>query len=353
MSDALCRDTVAAFKAAGANKAKAAAALGIPRSTFLSRYQEALTRGFGDDAKPKPEIVLPQLPDEDMSPREIIEHAKRGFIKREAYAKAAKWFSITVKSNKPIGVAFIGDPHLDDNGTHWPLFEEHVRILEQTDGMYAVGGNDLTNNWVGRLLRLYADQDMSKKSALRLVKWLLAETDIKWLCHVLGNHDAWNDGSELYRLMAEVKGRKKSDIPVVPVFDWEARFKLVFPNKKECKIWMAHDFPGHSQWNHLHGPQKAALMRDDAHIYACAHRHCWAVHQEEHAYRDFVYWLVRSRGYKVQDKYARDHGFGSQRAGATVLAVVDPLSEQETGLVHCFADLAEGAEFLEWKRSRV
>src|SRR5260221_3586006 len=46
---------------------------------------------------------------------------------------------------------------------------------------------DLTDNWTGRLVRLYADQEMSKKQAWKLAKYLLKDTKIRWLCHILGN----------------------------------------------------------------------------------------------------------------------------------------------------------------------
>jgi hypothetical protein len=343
--------TLQAFESCQQNMTRAAQKLNIARPTLQSRLRTIEKIGFKlPDA---PEIVLPDLPDDDIDAREIIKHACESFKKRDAFERAVRWFPVKMRTNEPIGVAFIGDPHIDDSGTNWPLLQDHIEILEKTPGLYAIGCNDIANNWVGRLMRLYADQNMSRKRALKLAHYLLAETDIKWLCHVLGNHDAWNEGAAIYRMMAKQKKNKNSalDAPQVPVLDWEAKFQLEFPNSRNCRIWMAHDFPGNSQWNSLHGPQKTALMRDEAHIYACAHKHCWAMHQEEHHEREFTYWLIRSRGYKFLDKYALVHGFGTQREGATITAVIDPKAEGAT-FVHCFSDLGEAAEYLTWKRQR-
>ena len=76
---------------------------------------------------------------------------------------------IKIKSNKPIGVAFVGDPHVDNNGCNWPLLRRDIAIMRDTPGMFAVNIGDVTDNWAGRLVRLYADQEMSKK---RRGSWL-------------------------------------------------------------------------------------------------------------------------------------------------------------------------------------
>jgi len=104
-------------------------------------------------------------------------------------------------------------------------------------------------------VRLYADQEMSKKQAWKLAKYLLRDCDIKWLCHILGNHDAWNDGPYLIKANAR---------PMVPVEDWQSRFQIVFPNGQRVRVHAAHDFPGNSIWNPQHGPQKAAMMLEQA-----------------------------------------------------------------------------------------
>lgn len=287
------------------------------------------------------DIEFPFLPSSELEAEEIIDYASKNFATAMAAREARRWMEIKVKTNKPIAVCFMGDPHIDSSGCNWPLLREHIRVLAETPGMYAVGGNDVTDNWIGRLMRLYADSKMSKKQAWKLVAWLLKDSGVNWLCHVMGNHDSWGDGAYLF----------KANSPIVPVEDWQARFQLVFPNGSRVKINCAHDFKGHSQWNHLHGAQKEAMFGEEADIFSCHHRHCWAMHQEENAHRGFVYWLIRSRGYKFIDSYADVHGFGSQRYGASITAVIDP---RATGpdRVRCFPEVRLAAEFLTWLRSR-
>jgi hypothetical protein len=295
-----------------------------------------------DAPKDEPEIVFPELPSSELPPEELIEQAATRFEGHLTARSARRWMEIKIKSNKPFAVAFVGDPHLDNNGCHWPLLRDHIKILAETPGLYATNMGDLTDNWVGRLVRLYADQEMSKKQAWKLAKYFMREAGIKWLCHIIGNHDAWNDGPYLIKANAA---------PVVPVEDWQSRFQLVCPNGTRIRVHAAHDFPGNSIWNDMHGPQKAAMLFEQADLYVAGHKHTWSIKHGENANRDFVYHLIRVRGYKMIDSYADNLGYSSQRYGATVTAVIDPTA---TGVnrVHCFADLEEAARYLTYLRGR-
>lgn len=319
----------------------AANALGIKRQTMQSRLKTARAMGL----KPPGEvadIVFPDLPSSELSAKELIQQASVRFERHRDARDARRWMEIKVKSIKPIGVCFMGDPHIDNNGCNWPLLNEHIGLLEKTEGLYAVNLGDLTDNWVGRLVRLYADQEMSKKQAWKFAKYLLKDCDIKWLCHIIGNHDAWNDGPYLIKANAR---------PLVPVEDWQSRFQIVFPKGRPVRVHAAHNFPGNSIWNNMHGPQKASMLLEQADIYAAGDKHNWGINEGENSQRGFHYHLIRARGYKFIDSYADQLGFASQRFGASITAIIDPAVEDDTR-IQCFSDLAEAADFLNWKRSR-
>lgn len=343
LSDALAKEALET-RARFATDMEAAKHLGLTRSGLQTRMQIAKSRGMSAGANPleTPDIIFPDLPSSELPPEELIEQAATRFEGHRIARDARRWMEIKVKSNKPIGLAFVGDPHLDNNGCNWPLLRQHIKILKETPGLYAGNIGDLTDNWVGRLVRLYADQEMSKKQAWKLAKWFMSGAGINWLFHLLGNHDQWNDGPYLIKANAAT---------IVPVEDWQSRFQLVFPNGSRVRIHAAHDFPGSSIWNPMHGPQKASMLLEQADIYACGHKHTWAINQSENANRDYVYHLVRARGYKAIDSYADNLGYSSQKYGATITAVIDPVGEG-VNRIRCFADLEESAEFLTWKRAR-
>ena len=137
----------------------------------------------------------------------------------------------------------------------------------------------------------------------------------------------------------------------MPVEDWQSRFQIVFPNEARVRVHVAHDFPGSSIWNKMHGPTKAAMLLEQADIFACGHKHEWAINESENAQRDFVYHLIRARGYKFIDSYADQLGYGSQKFGASITAIIDPTADGAKR-IKCFPDLPEAAEFLTWKRAR-
>src|SRR6186713_91727 len=69
----------------------------------------------------EPPISLPEFPDDDISVDEIRSQMATRFEKRQAYQKSKDWFPIKVNIKGPIGVSFMGDPHVDDDGCAWPL----------------------------------------------------------------------------------------------------------------------------------------------------------------------------------------------------------------------------------------
>ena len=287
---------------------------------------------------------LPEFPDGKVPAEDVLDYLQKHYEKAAELKATKKWFKIKMPDDKPVGLAFVGDPHLGDNGVNYPLLRHHVSLLAETDGMYAVNIGDTANNWTGRLVKLYGEQDSSRSTERQLADWFLNESGIDWLCWLMGNHDMWGEFSEILR---------GYNIKRIPMEDWQAQFRLMFPNKKQCRIWASHNFKGHSMWNTLHGPQKAAHMKEEAHIYANGHTHNWAIHQEESGSKSpFTYWLVRARGYKYLDEYAELLGHFPQQEGATITAIVNPDAATEAGFVQCYADMDEAAEYLTWLRSR-
>jgi hypothetical protein len=316
----------------------AARAAGMSRTTLQHRYKQAKAWARLEQA-----VEMPEFPDDDLPVEELIELQTRRFEKRSAHQKSKRWFPVNVKIDGPIGLSFFGDPHTDDNGCNWTLLRRDCKIHEKTPGLFGLNVGDTTNNWVGRLMYLASKQDASQNTARKFAKWLLSDSGVTWLAWVLGNHDAWNEGDAILK---EMGGH------MIPMEDWQAQFTLKFPNGRDCRIWCAHDFPGNSQWNSLHGPQKAAHTKDWAHVYACGHKHNWAMHQEESASKEFVYWLIRARGYKFLDDYAEKLGHASQQEGATITAVIDP-DKTGTAFVQCYADVEAAADYLTYLRKRL
>ena len=318
--------------------------LGIARSTL----REHMARATSEQDRELPSsIELPTFPDEDIPVEQIIDHMAQRFAKRQASYDAHTWFPVKIKESKPIGVLFVGDPHVDDDGCAWPILREHCEIARKTQGLYAINIGDSANWWTGRLIKKYADQESSAKTARRLVEWLMLDSGVRWLLILCGNHDAWGEGSLLLQQMAKRYGTRN-----LVCHDWEARFVLKFPNGSQSRVFAAHDFPGHSMWNPLHGNVKAAKFGNDIDVLVCGHRHNYAVSQWELPEQGHAPLMVRVRGYKHLDDYARRLGLQEQQEGQSILVIFDPNAKTRAGRAQAFVDVAQGADYLTWLRSR-
>ncbi len=319
----------------------AAAALGVAHSTVLRRVRYAKDKGLKSSIEP--EVSFPVLPEDDLPVDEIIDIAERRFTKWQEHSAARRWMPIRFNTDLPVGINWFGDPHIDDDGCNWPLLRRDIAICRDTPGMYGANIGDTTNNWVGRLAALYAHQSTSRETARKLIHWLIADCGVDWKIWLMGNHDEWQYGDELLKAMAGEP---------VWMHNWQAQLTFIFSNKRECRVWASHNFSGHSMWNSLHGQQKAAHTKAEAHLYIAGHTHNWALHQEESASRDFVYWLARARGYKYIDSHAERMGHEPQIEGASILSIINPRAVSGAGFVQCFADLEEGADYLTHLRKK-
>lgn len=335
----ILQSTYEAYKEFGSERL-AADALGLPKSTFHNRLKEAKYLFETQDYDKDP-FVTPVLPSEKAPVEEIIDRMVSTFERKSKAKKARRWIPVKVETNKPIGLAFLGDPHLDDPGCDWPTLQRHLKIIRNTPGMRSINIGDTTNNWVGRLARLYAEQETTQSQAWQLTEWFIHEAN--FLLIINGNHDMWSGASDPIQWMKGVHQIQE---------DWSARVELQFSNGKSMRFIAAHDFPGHSQWNPLHANMKMARFLSSAHLYIAGHRHHWALSQIELPETDTCPWLARARGYKFFDHYALTKGYEEQQYGHAIGVIIDPNETNPAKFVQCFADLEEAAEYLTWKRSK-
>lgn len=322
--------------------ADAARSLGIAKSTFNSRMEQARIRGILPSNEIETKTYFKDIiPEGDLPIEEVVDQLTSRFEKRKEHIDAKKWQRIRMKDSKPIGLLWFGDPHLDDNYCDWPVLRRHVELVQENEGIYGCGLGDYQNNWVGRLSRLYAEQDTSHDTAWRLVEWFVR--NINPLILIGGNHDMWSGSGDPLKWMTE---------PHTISEDWKAEIEIRFPNGEACRIVAAHDMPGHSQWNPLHGQKKMAMFKGDAHLYIAGHKHNWELAQMEQVETGIVSWLARAKGYKSYDTYALVRGYDNQNYGHAILQVINPNSLTAEGFTHCFVDVETGVDFLNWLRDR-
>ena len=332
-------ELLAALERHNGNRTAAAAAIGYNVRTFLSRLSNIKNKRDVDT----PEYSFTPLPLDDVPIEDLIEHRKRQFANKRNHEEASKLIPIRIKLAGPIGLLFFGDPHVDDDGTDIEALERHTQLVADTEGLFAVNVGDTTNNWVGRLARLYGDQSTSAAQAWRLAEWFVGRCD--WLWIIGGNHDLWSGAGDPMRWIAKQQDALYKSS--------EARIALRFPNGREVRVNSRHDHAGSSIWNPAHGPMKAAIMGTRDHLYVAGHKHESAYSVLKDPINNIAMHALKVSSYKVYDRFAKERGFRDNTLSPCALAVINPnLPPEHPDLIKIWWDPEEGADYLRRLRSR-
>lgn len=329
-------EAVRAFEQAG-TISSAARLLGLNRITYRTRLMNARAQGITGG----PVIEFPELPPEVGSAKEIIEQRLKYFARKKTAKDARNLIPITVHDNGPIGIVHMGDPHLDDDGCNLALLTHHIDVVKRTPGLYGGNVGDMTNNWIGRLARLYAHQHTTPAEAMVLLEWFVREID--WLYLVGGNHDVWSGDADPLRWIAGQAGLN---------YQWHgARLALNFPNGRSVRVHVRHQWAGNSMWNPAHGPSKAAQRGWRDHILVGGHKHIagWAMNIDPMS--RMISHSIQVGSYKVIDSYAEEKGFDDHNIPACV-TIINPRADREEDVVIPFWSVDLAADFLTFLRKK-
>jgi len=215
-------------------------------------------------------------------------------------------------------------------------------LMANTPGMIGICVGDITNNWVGRLMKKYADQETTRKQAEKLIEWFLSEAGVYWAAVIGGNHDIWNtDGGDINKFIF----RSQAGI----YRNHGVRLKLKIPGGKTINVNCRHDYAGHSQWNESHAMSKAARFGVDD-IYVAGHRHVSGYQIVKNHESQRISHAVRVAGYKEIDDYAESKSLREHNIFQSMAFIVDPGQEDPLRFIKPVFSLDEAAEELTYKR---
>ncbi|WP_461554679.1 hypothetical protein [Sulfuriferula sp.] len=314
--------------------------IGEPASTVRRWINQYVVRLEVAEA---PEFEIAEIPDALLPVEDLVERRKRQFAQKKKHEEARKLIPIKIKKTGAIGILHYGDPHVDDDGTDLSLLEHHMHLTNTVEGLYGANIGDTTNNWVGRLARLYAAQSTSAAESWQLAEWFIRGTN--WMYMIGGNHDAWSgDGDPIRWIAGEINATYQ---------DSEARLQLNFPNGKHVRINARHDFTGHSMYNPVHGATKALHFGIRDHVAVCGHKHVSGYGVLKDPDSGITMHALQIASYKVYDRYAREKGFRDQALSPCAVTVINPdLDPQSPDLIKVFWDADEGANYLKFLRRK-
>lgn len=313
---------------------KAAAELGLHNTTVMDRVRLAKNRA-DDWQGDKPAAEFPDIPSAEPTYDELKARKIADFQLLDANRKAAALIRVKVKIEGPYGIMAMGDPHVDADGCDWPTLDAHTQLIRRTEGLFGSNVGDITNNWIGRLARLYGAQNMSRTRALIMAEGWLRE--VNWLWIDPGNHDLWSGADDPVRWITRISGIH---------YKWQgSRLELVPPSGQSVVVNSRHDHPGFSMYHPTHGPLKASIWDGHADdIYTCGHIHTGGYMLRVDP-RGRASHILRLSSYKVYDDHADERGFHSAHLPAGVF-IINPHAADRRGRVMFFADPEQGADVL-------
>lgn len=262
--------------------------------------------------------VTSELPSELRSAEEILEDRRKATRRRLRADSARELIEISLDVSGPFAIAMIGDPHIDNPGCNIDLLFQHTELINSTEGMFAICVGDVQDGWVGRLARLWAGQGIAAAESQVLVDHWLKVLQPKLVALCAGNHDVWCDGISGQGPMDWIRAGGT-------VFEKHGvRLRMTTKDKSRVTINMRHDFPGRSQYNAAHGPNKSLMFgcRDDVAVAGHTHEFGRGVRLDPETRKPMH--AVRLGSYKHSDDYARQLGLLDNNVTECAVLMVDP-----------------------------
>lgn len=261
--------------------------------------------------------VTSQLPPELRSAEEIVADRLKSTTRRLKSDKARELIDVSLDVSGPFGIAMIGDPHIDNPGCNLALLKAHAELILGTEGMFAICVGDIQDGWVGRLARLWAGQGIAAAESQVLVDWWLKLMQPKLIALCAGNHDVWVDGISGQGPMDWIKAGGT-------VFERHGVRLRMKSKETSVTINMRHDFPGRSQYNAAHGPNKSLIFgcRDDVAVAGHTHEFGRGVRLDPDSRKPMH--AVRLGSYKHSDDYAKQLGLLDNNVSECATLMVDP-----------------------------
>jgi hypothetical protein len=320
--------------------------MGMARSTLSQYVNEFSVRvNYEPDAprQPSAELDVARGPDANEPIADLVARKKAQHGRDQAADAFHKLTPVYVRLPGPVAICAVGDPHVDDDRCDIGAIERDMTIIGETTGMYALHVGDITNNWVGRLGRLYAHQSTTAKDAIRLAEWMFELAPP--IAVIGGNHDIWNEGMSWLNFCV----RQASPSALLQAHG--VRLELTFPGGQAVRVHVRHDFPGNSQFNPLHGLRREHLFGLRDHVNVAGHRHIdsYSVVPSPDGYMQH---MLRVSGYKSHDDYAKGGNLQIMKMAPTCALVIDP-DASPAELIKPFWDMREAANFITYKRRRL
>lgn len=247
---------------------------------------------------------------------------------------------VHISGNKPVAVVLMSDIHLGGGDVDYRSVKADAELVANTDGMYAIGVGDYTDNWIGKLEGLQRGQAVNFEAEIALMEWWFETLKKKLVAVVAGNHDTGRT-----KRLAGIDYIKRMLKGAELLYDTEEVRFLLTLGKAAWRVKLRHIWRGNSQYNDTHAIEKDPRFGDDAFdIGIGGHTHRGTL------FREFMFHGQRRLAvlcgtYKMHDQYAVQLGYPRSPHDASGALILFP-----DGRMMHMQDLGIAADFLNYAR---
>jgi hypothetical protein len=251
----------------------------------------------------------PPLPEEPAALERLFSAYKEVQRATTALGKPSKTMRWRWPVDGPIGIAQLGDVLAGNLGCDLDRFEDDVRTIAETDGLYRILMGDLIDNYkpqaksgTGLYGALFGNPDLQVAYIATRLRWARG----KWLALLEGNHEGFDGrwaGIDRLPDLADDLG--------IPYFTETGGSVFVEHGEATTHIVAKHNHRGNSQINKGNSPRRLwdewPWAFESAHVIMLAHTH--EPHMEQVMRRGEVVIYSRSGTYKTSDEWAENLGW--------------------------------------------
>lgn len=252
--------------------------------------------------------------------------------------------TITMKSEKPIGIVLASDWHIGSEGVDYKLFKKHMELVKEEPQAFMVTLSNTIDNMLfpSAMFEQIANPTLQRDFITKFIRQYIEQNK---LLAIVGSrcHEGWSQQKadvDINRLMF-LEAIQSYSVPYFPV---GGVLEIVF-NGFNYSLGLVHKARYHSSLNPTNANKKMAQMKWPVDITAIAHHHVKEVlqaYQYEGTNYQKVVTHVRTGTYKINDGYGEGEGFGQGHRG-NPMVVIFPDAKR----VLTFFDLEDGIKYLQ------
>ena len=216
---------------------------------------------------------------------------------------------IRIDTDKPVGIAFIGDQHIGGMGVDMAAMRRDAEIIAATPNMFAILGGDLLDNFILRkMAHVSRDNRFSIEEQQRAALHYLDTLGPSLLAVTGGNHEAWTQKESGVDILARLVDQCGQENLLYDPHRWRIELAL---GDYEYGIGIQHKAKGNSEINPTLGPKKALFLGvfdASTHVSVAFHTHTPSI--------ETIHWgengrrlAIKGSTYKMRDVFGLEHGF--------------------------------------------